>query len=88
MQFTLRDIGDDVDIFYMAVYWDLFYILIVCVCMEVGGHGGWVCVYECIGPHRPEEDIQSPETEVTDCELPNVSAGNQTRVFGKTSVCS
>lgn len=59
-----------------------------CVCVEVGGRGGWVCMYECMGPHRPEEGIQSSGTEVTNCELPIVSAGDQNRVFGKTSVCS
>lgn len=53
------------------------------------GVGWWVCAYEFNGPQRTEEGMKSPGTEVKEgCKLPNMSAGNQTRVFGMTSVCS
>ena len=46
-----------------------------------------LCVlHVCKSPQGPERDVVSPGTGVTGvCELPDVGAGNQTKVFCKGS---
>lgn len=48
-----------------------------------------LCPCEYRDPRRQEEGILVPGARVIGvCELPSMSAGNQTRVFGKNSVCA
>lgn len=56
----------------------------LCVCVHIHSD---MCVCPC--PWRPEEGVESPGARVVDfCELPDMGAGNQTRVLWKCNKCS